>query len=67
MKVKRSFVVTVNIPDGVTPQEMGDYIRAAMRDYCHCTDFEHSPVFDMVDSDFTVKPLPEPKHTSRVN
>jgi hypothetical protein len=37
-----------------------------VRDYCHCTDFEQTPLFDMDDGDFSVKPLPEPKHTSEV-
>jgi hypothetical protein len=65
MKVKRSFVVTLEVPDGVSLPEIRQYIREAVADYCKGTNPDE-PLFALDGDKVTVRPLPEPKHTSKV-
>lgn len=58
---RRSFRVTVTIPDGVSVAEMRAYIREAVQTWCGSFDPENDPLFDLDYDSVKVVALPQAK------
>lgn len=58
---RRSFRVTVVIPEGVSVAEMREYIREAVRMWCKSFDPENDPLFDLDYNSVRVVALPQAK------
>jgi hypothetical protein len=45
--MKRAYIVTVEIPEGSTPEEVGQYIDEAICVWCKSFDPMNDPLFDL--------------------
>jgi hypothetical protein len=61
---KRAFIVTLEIPEGCTVEEIRQYIDEAVSLWAKSTDPDE-PLFELDGEKVKVRPMSEPKHTSQ--